>query len=150
MKISRQRQLMVLLASVINSKVAIAHVSIVNYLEQQAIAIVPKHQSLTVDRSLPSLPGKLALNKIQKENILKINQVFNQKIQTILTLEQLQKFSAALANGLTLLPALNTLSLTKEQKSELQLALKSAQRQVEQVLTPEQLQYVRERMKERG
>ena len=149
MKISRKRQLFFVLASVIGYGSVITYV-LFNCFELQAIATVPRQQSLTIDRPLPSLPGELALDEIQKENILKINQVFDQKIHQILSLEQLQQFTAAIANGLGLLPALDTLSLTTKQKSELRLALKSAQSQVEQVLTPEQLEYVNERMKVKG
>ena len=144
MKVSMQQKLVSfsLLTSVFGSTVMAAHVSSPGYIFQQAA--VTRQNPLTVEHSIPSLPGKLALNETQKENILKINLAFNQKIHEILTLEQLQQFTAALTGGLTLLPALNTLSLTGEQKNKLRMALISAQQQIEQVLTPEQLEYVRQ------
>ena len=62
-----------------------------------------------------------------------------------MTLEQLQYFTAIVSQGLNLQSALQDLPLTSEQADRLQLAVKSAQQQIEQVLTPEQIEYIRRR-----
>ncbi len=139
MNILTQRQLIALLALVIGSTVLTV------YLRQRAIAIVLQDRPLTVKQSIPSLPGKLALDETQKENIVSINRKLSQQIQEILTLEQLQYFTAIVSQGLNLQSALQDLPLTSEQAARLNLALKLAQQQIQQVLTPEQIEYIRRR-----
>ena len=139
MNILTQRQLIALLALVIGFTVLTV------YLRQRAVAIVLQDRPLTVKQSIPSLPGKLALDETQKENIISINRNLSQQIQSILTLEQLQYFTAIVSQGLNLQSALQDLPLTSEQADRLQLAVKSAQQQIEQVLTPEQIEYIRRR-----
>ena len=139
MNILTQRQLIALLALVIGFTVLTV------YLRQRAVAIVLQDRPLTVKQSIPSLPGKLALDETQKENIISINRNLSQQIQSILTLEQLQYFTAIVSQGLNLQSALQDLPLTSEQADRLQLAVNSAHQQIEQVLTPEQIEYIRRR-----
>ncbi len=147
MKVSMQQKLIFLLASAFGFTALAAHVFLPAYISYQATLLRQKPPS--TDRSIPSLPGKLALNATQKESIVQINRAFNHKIHEILTTEQLQQFTAAFNSGLTLLTALNNLSLTDEQKNQLRMALRSAQSQVEKLLTPEQLEYIRQQYENR-
>jgi hypothetical protein len=147
MKIFTQ-QLILISAVFIGSSLVTAY-HLVGDPRNKAIAIVPD-RSMTVQQSIPSLPGKLALNPSQKDNILKINLTFNRSIYQILTVKQLQQFSLAMSDGLPLFPALNTLSLTCEQEKKIWLALGMAQGQIQGVLTPEQLEYVKRKQEEQG
>lgn len=138
MNISTQRQLITLLTLVIGSTALIV------YLKQRAIATETRYNPPHVEQSMPSLPGKLALNQSQQESIVLINQKLSQQIEEILTDEQLQNFTATISQGLTLKFALQALSLSSEQSDRLHIALKSARKEIEQVLTPEQLEYIRQ------
>ena len=145
MKVSMQLKLVSVLALFFGSTFIAAHIASSGYIVQPTIATVSRQElsSPKVEHSIPSLPGKLALNESQKESIVQINRAFTHTIYKILTVEQLKQFRASLARGLTLRPALKTLYLTREQQNKVQIALKSAQKQIEKVLSPEQLQYIR-------
>jgi hypothetical protein len=67
MKIFTQ-QLILISAVFIGSSLVTAY-HLVGDPRNKAIAIVPD-RSMTVQQSIPSLPGKLALNPSQKDNIL--------------------------------------------------------------------------------
>ena len=135
--IPTQRWLVALSAFIINSSV------ICVYVEPTATAtILP--QSLTIEQSRPSLPGNLALNRDQYENITLINREFSQQIKNILTEKQLEKLTTTLSKGLTLKLALQNLTLSPEQLNRLRVALRSAQTKIEKVLTTEQLEYIRQ------
>ena len=101
-------------------------------------------QSLTIEQSIPSLPGEFALNRTQQENIVLINRELSREIKSILTPKQLENFTATLSEGLSLRLALQNLSLSPQQSEQLRQALKSAQIKIQQVLTPEQLDYIKQ------
>ncbi|MEL6930901.1 MAG: hypothetical protein AAFO95_20080 [Cyanobacteria bacterium J06600_6] len=150
MNISMQRQLVALLPLVISSSIMAGYIGQKAMpLASFAIATIPIFQSLTIEQSIPSLPGKLALNRTQQENIVSINQELTQQIENILTTEQLQNFTATLSEGLTLKFALQDLALSPEQSNLLRTALKSAQMKIQQVLTPKQLEYIQQQYKNR-
>ncbi|WP_019505603.1 hypothetical protein [Pleurocapsa sp. PCC 7319] len=142
-----QLKLVSLIALVFGTTFVTAHIASSGYIVQPTIATVSRQSPAPprVDHSIPSLPGKLALNESQQKSIVQINRKFTHKIHEILTVRQLQQFRTSLARGLTLHPALNTLSLTSKQQNKLRIALQLAQRQIQQVLTPAQLQYIKQR-----
>lgn len=112
------------------------------YIEQSAIATETRYQPPSVEQSIPSLPGKLALSKSQQENIVSINRELSQQIKQILTDEQLKQFLATMDRGFTLKFALQELALSPEQSNQLGTIIRSARKEIEQVLTPEQLDYI--------
>lgn len=135
--ISMQRWLVALSAFTINLSVICA------YVKPTATATI-LDRSLTIEQSRPSLPGKLALNRDQYENIALINRELSQQIKNILTEKQLENVTANLSQGLTLKFALHNLTLSSEQLNRLHMALRSAQTKIEKVLTTEQLEYIRQ------
>ena len=73
-----------------------------------------------------------------------INRELSREIKSILTPKQLENFTATLSEGLSLRLALQNLSLSPQQSEQLRQALKSAQIKIQQVLTPEQLDYIKQ------
>lgn len=102
------------------------------------------------NNSIPSLPGKLALSETQKKQILAINWTINGKIDEILTVQQQKDFDAALARGQNVSIALNSLSLSIDQKNQLQQVFHWAQKQLENILNPEQLDYIQQQQQNRN
>ena len=66
-----------------------------------------------------------------------------------MTSKQLENFTSTLSEGLSLKLALQNLSLSPQQSEQLRQALKSAQSKIQQVLTPEQLEYIKQQQQKR-
>lgn len=144
MKIPRERKLVSLLILILFVTIFTIDVSTAKSGFQSATAAGQQSSFFGVDDSLPSLPGNLALNETQAKIIIKINRALRQEIQQIFTPKQLQQFASAIASGLTFSSALSILSLSEKQKDRLRIVLYSAQSQMERVLTPKQLEYIRQ------
>jgi hypothetical protein len=101
------------------------------------------------NNSFPFLPGKLALSETQQERITKVNWEVNFQIDEILTIEQQKEFKNALNLGLRPSSALNTISISQEQKKRILDVFNFAQQQIENILTPEQLDYIQKQQPNR-
>lgn len=94
------------------------------------------------DKSIPSVQSKLALNEAQQEKVAKVHWEIDFIIGEILTIEQHEEYKAALNRGLPIFTAINSISISEEQRNELLSAFSSAQTEIEKILTPKQLDYI--------
>ena len=116
MKVFKKQKLFSLLTSILSLAFVALNGFSPKYFSHSAIGAVGRQNIFSIDNSVPTLPGDLALNKTQKQEIFEINRILGQEIQQILTEDQLQQLISGLSNGLSLLPALSSLTLTQEQK----------------------------------
>jgi hypothetical protein len=100
-----------------------------------------------LDNTMPSLPRKLALSEAQKEQITKLNWGINFEIDKILNIEQQKEFKNALDQDLRISSVLEVISISKEQRNKILNLFHFAQRQVKQILSPEQIDYIDQQQK---